>query len=101
MSHTLNGTRKLRGDNPKQTNPLRCYVCGESVLEEFCLATMSEETDRVFVLHNGCSDQVEGGTNIIRVSRSVAKGVEPVRDRSHVDDGSKKKKPNGKEISAP
>lgn len=47
---------------------LRCYVCGEDVSKQFCLATMSDETDRVFVLHEKCSEQLESGTFVIYVN---------------------------------
>ncbi|HEY4723994.1 MAG TPA: hypothetical protein VII92_19225 [Anaerolineae bacterium] len=35
-------------------NDLRCYVCGKAATEEFCVASMSQDVDRVFVIHVEC-----------------------------------------------
>jgi hypothetical protein len=41
------------------TAKLRCYVCGEPLGEPFCLATMADETDRVFTVHGKCGKQLD------------------------------------------
>ena len=38
---------------------LKCYVCGEALDDILTLATMADETDRVFVIHDECSKQCE------------------------------------------
>ena len=35
---------------------LYCYVCGKTLGNDFCLMTMKQETDRVFLC---CADDVE------------------------------------------
>lgn len=38
---------------------LKCYVCGEPLEDIVTLATMAEDVDRVFVMHDQCSKQCE------------------------------------------
>jgi hypothetical protein len=65
-----NGRLIVPRRSPKITSPFKCYVCGQPVLERFAIATMSEDTDRAFLLHDKCSDQLEDETAIVRVKRS-------------------------------
>lgn len=46
---------------------LQCYVCGKALGEQFCLATMAAETDRVFTVHNKCAKQLEKQVAVIPV----------------------------------
>lgn len=42
-----------------KTAVLQCYVCGKPCVDHFCLATMAEETDRVFTVHGNCAKQLD------------------------------------------
>jgi hypothetical protein len=44
----------------------RCYVCGESIGDQFMLASMSP-SDRVFLVHETCSELIEAGILTVRV----------------------------------
>jgi hypothetical protein len=50
------------------TTTLRCYVCGKALDKQFCLATMSEDTDRVFTVHDDCAKQLDKDVTVICVS---------------------------------
>jgi hypothetical protein len=50
------------------TTSLRCYVCGEALDKQFCLATMAEETDRVFTVHDDCAKQLDSETAVISIA---------------------------------
>jgi len=43
-----------------------CYVCGKKLLKNYCLVSMRNSTDRVFLVHKKCSKQVEAIDVIIQ-----------------------------------
>ncbi len=44
-----------------------CYVCGKSIGNCFMLCAMIEGTDRVFLVHDKCSEQVDRGAYLRKV----------------------------------
>ena len=36
-----------------------CYVCGEKVRKNYCLISMADSTDRVFLVHRKCARQID------------------------------------------
>ena len=42
-------------------NDFRCYVCGKPLHAVFNLVSMSKDVDRVFLVHDGCADQLNKG----------------------------------------
>ncbi len=56
---------------PSEQKNVRCYVCGEKMEQFFTLVAMSEDVDRVFIVHSGrCAERVDGENMVmIRVER--------------------------------
>lgn len=56
----------------KKPERLYCYVCGKTLdLTKFCLVTMRDETDRVFLSCTGiCQEQVETESHILVVGET-------------------------------
>lgn len=48
-------------------NQYYCYVCGKNVYKSFCLVTMSDSTDRVFLCCSDCIKQLDKDVIITRI----------------------------------
>jgi hypothetical protein len=54
-------------------NDLRCYICGKAATEAFCVVAMSQDVDRVFIVHVECVPRINKGDAVvcIKVIRST------------------------------
>lgn len=62
FSNWLLGWTCMGKNRPKVTiteNEWYCYVCGERIEKQFVLASMTERTDRVFLVHGHCAEQLD------------------------------------------
>ncbi len=71
----LSKAQRQAGEQASSEMNWYCYVCGEPLGERFCLWSLSDSTDRVFLCHEKCKERLMDAI-VVSVERAAKQGEE-------------------------